>query len=94
MTVSGGLLLLYAIGATVGPTAAATVLGLIGHVYLFVYTAAVHMVLAGFVAWRLTRRAAPTVRESFVAVPRTSPAVFELDPRGAYDDEDDQDPLA
>jgi MFS family permease len=86
--VSGGLLLLYSIGASCGPTLAAFVLGLVGHVYLFVYTAAVHLLLAGFTLYRIGRRAPPPVRESFVSVPRTAPTVFMLDPRAAYDEDE------
>jgi len=83
--VSSGLLLLFAAGAVAGPflgsMAMASALGASG---LFLTTAAGHLLLALFVAYRIRQRAAVALeaREPFVMVePRATPAVYELDPR-------------
>jgi MFS family permease len=81
--VSTGLLLVYTIGAVIGPTAAASLVELTAPGALFALTAATHAAMASLTIYRLTRRAAIPAdeREPFVPVPRTSPAVSELDPR-------------
>lgn len=82
--VSGGLLLLWGVGATVGPTVAAFLMDLGGSaVLLFAFTALSFGVVAAFTGYRMTVRAAPTEaqKDSFVSTPSTSPAVFALDPR-------------
>lgn len=81
---SGGLLLVFGVGATIGPFAASYAMHELGGWGLFAYTAAIHGLLALFGLYRMTRR--PPVpladKEAFVSVLRTSPAVTELDPRG------------
>ncbi len=81
---SGGLMLVFGIGATVGPFAASYAMHELGGWGLFAYTAAVHGLLALFGLYRMTRR--PSVpladKDAFVSVLRTSPAVTEMDPRG------------
>ncbi|WP_436640410.1 MFS transporter [Microbaculum sp. FT89] len=88
--VSTGLLLIYTVGAVVGPTAAAALVEITVPGALFALTAVAHAGLAALTVYRLTRRAAipPEDREPFVPVPRTSPAVSELDPRVPLEDED------
>jgi MFS family permease len=85
--VSTGLLLIYTIGAVVGPTLAASLVELTGPGALFALTAVTHAGMAALTFYRLSRRAAlpPEQREPFVPVPRTSPAVSELDPRVTQD---------
>lgn len=79
------LLLVWAAGSVVGPPLATLAIELVGPAGLFVYAAIVAGLLALYVGWRMTRRGpVPTaLREPFVTVPETSPAVAELDPRGA-----------
>ncbi len=81
---STGLLLLYGIGASVGPVVASAAMEALGPKGLFAWTAFVHAGTAAFVLAQLrTRPAVPAEdKEAFVEVPRTSPVVFELDPRG------------
>ena len=81
---SGGLMLVFGIGATVGPFAASYAMHELGGWGLFAYTAAIHGLLALFGLYRMTRRSSvpPADKEAFVSVLRTSPAVTELDPRG------------
>ncbi len=80
---SGGLLLVYGIGAAAGPYAASFAMEHWGVWSLFAHTAAVHALVGLFGVYRMTRRSpVPLDRQSaFVAVPRTSPTVAELDPR-------------
>lgn len=81
--VSSGLLLTYAVGAIVGPLVASAAMALWSAKALFVYTAAIHGLFALYAVVRMRGRAAlpPDRRDDFVAVPRTTPAIFSLDPR-------------
>ena len=96
---SGGLLLVWAIGATIGPFGASLVMGRMGPSGLFVYLAGVAFVLAGFTRYRMARRTAkPNDQQStFVPVQTTSAIGGALDPRTApvpefyYDDVDPGD---
>lgn len=53
---SSGLLLLLGIGSSIGPTLSSLLDSLSAHNALFAYTCAIHLLIAGFVAWRTTRR--------------------------------------
>lgn len=83
VSTAGGLLLLYGVGAMIGPTLAAAAMSKMGAAGLFAFTAAVHGALAVFVIVRRAMRAAPgpEAKDRFVGVPRTAPTVFALDPR-------------
>ena len=50
----------------------------------FAYSAAIHFLTAGFAFYRMQRRAGvlPEDKEDFVHVPRASPEVITIDPRG------------
>jgi hypothetical protein len=83
---SSGLLLTWAIGASIGPVLGAFAMDALGVGGLFLYTATVHAGFAGFTVYRISRRAAvpPAEREPYVATgrpSRTTPACIELDPR-------------
>lgn len=82
--VSSGLLLTFATGAILGPFLAAFSLSLGGHGALFLQSAAAHGLIAVTMLLRLVLRPRPPRQagEDFVATPQTTPAVFELDPRG------------
>jgi MFS family permease len=54
--VSTGMLLAYTIGAIVGPTTAAWMMGWIGPEALFIHNGAIHLVFVIFIVWRLFRR--------------------------------------
>lgn len=60
---SSSLLLLYAIGAVVGPPVAAVAMATKGPGGLFLFAAACLTVLAGFSFWRLSQRARPPEEE-------------------------------
>ena len=81
---SATLLLINAIAAAVGPILAALVTDRMGIAWLFVYTAGIHILLAGFVIARLAVKTAPPdeMREPFEPMPEAgSPVSIELDPR-------------
>ena len=83
---SSGLLLTWAIGASIGPVLGAFAMDALGVGGLFLYTAAVHAGFAGFTIYRISRRAAVPFaeRDRYVAggrPSRTTPAAVELDPR-------------
>lgn len=78
---SAGLLLAYSIGAVVGPIAGTWAMGMVGAWGFYAFGMAVALVIGLFALWRMTRRPAPAEQGPFVAMPRTSPAIAELDPR-------------
>jgi MFS family permease len=57
--ISASLLLLYCIGAVIGPLSAAEMMRLIGPGGLFWHNAIIHVALAGFVAYRIMKKSAP-----------------------------------
>lgn len=80
---SAGLLLCFGGGAVLGPAVAGPVMGMVGPEGLFLFSALVGAGLSLFTLVRMGRRSAlPNAEQSsFVAVPVTSSAVVELDPR-------------
>ena len=83
--ISSGLLLVYAVGAVIGPLTASALMGQIGAGGLFAYTTVVYALFMGFVVIRMAKREtpAPEDRDDFVAMIRTSPVALEMDPRTA-----------
>jgi MFS family permease len=84
---SSGLLLTWAIGASIGPLLGAVAIDLVGAAGLFAYTALAHAGFALFTLYRMAQRAAvpPAERAPYVAAgrpSRTTPVAVELDPRG------------
>jgi MFS family permease len=81
--VSSGLLLTFSVGAVVGPLIASAAMSKAGHGALFLHSAAAHLLIAVVMLVRARLRPnLPTEnKDVFVAVPRTTPGVFELDPR-------------
>ena len=78
--VSSSLLMLYAVAAVGGPLVAAALMRIGGPSALFVHTACVHVVIAGFVIYRMTRRAPlpPQLRVSYDRLPKgNTPAGLE-----------------
>ncbi len=57
--VSSGLLLVFGIGAAIGPLLSSLVRQVMGMPMLFVFTGAVHTALVAFILWRMSLRAAP-----------------------------------
>jgi MFS family permease len=82
---SGGMMLIYGMGAVVGPLLAAGLMQTNGVGGLFIFIAAVHVALGLFLAYRMRGRAAIPAkgRPDFVAAPalRATPAAVALDPR-------------
>lgn len=96
---SGGLLLVWAIGGTVGPLVASFFMGRFGPSALFVYLAVVGSAIATFTLYRMLRRQAlPSAEQTnFVPMQTTSAIANALDPRTDplpefyYNDEDPGD---
>ena len=88
LEVTGGLLLLYGIGAAVGPTLAGVLMDLLGPGSLMSYFALMLCLTAIFAAHRL--RVAPPVpaegRADYVPMAGSSQAVLQLDPRTPHDE--------
>ncbi|GAK44573.1 major facilitator transporter [Tepidicaulis marinus] len=91
VTVSSGLLLLYALGAVVGPLMISFALPYTGTWFVFGFAAIFYVLFTAFVVLRIMVKAPvpEEQREDFVAVPisRTGPAPVELDPRGEEGEE-------
>lgn len=81
--VSSGLLLVFSLGAIFGPLVASLMMREYGHGGLFLHSAIAHTLIVIMMAFRARRRPKLPIQRSepFVMVPRTTPAVFELDPR-------------
>ena len=80
---SSGLLFLYGCGATLGPILAGSAMEAVGPPGIPFYQAAILLLLVLIAVRRMSVR--PTIpveeREASIALPRTTPLVFELDPR-------------
>ena len=95
---SSGLLLIYSGGAVLGPIIASIAMEFLGPQGLFVFTAAVHVLLACFVIYRMRRRESPpeehqaTFQESAVMAQTVSdidPMDQEAEPAAATTEEPD-----
>lgn len=78
---AGGLLVIFSLAAILGPSLAALAIKFIGGSALFLLTVAAHGGLTLALALRFGIQRSPRHKESFVAIPRTTQAVFQLDPR-------------
>src|SRR5581483_7576233 len=80
---SGGLLLIWSIGAMVGPLIASAAMGHFGPKAFFIYLASVSLLLVAFTRYRMVRRVARPAQEQtgFVAMQTTSAIAGALDPR-------------
>lgn len=88
VSIAGTLLLLYGTGTMFGPLGAAYLMDRISPDGLFAFTALVHLTLAGYVAFRITRRGPPE-RNRFRGMPApktVTPESAVLDPRAEDDD--------
>jgi MFS family permease len=80
--ISSGLLLMYGIGAIAGPFIAPLVMRWAGPAGLFFYAACVHLLLLGYIAFRMLRRA-PEAEESHqpfadsLAATQTASRIYE-----------------
>ena len=90
---SSGLLLTWAIGASIGPVVAAFAMDGLGVGGLFLYTAVAHASFAAFTVYRIGQRAPvpPEERAPYVAAgrpSRTTPVAVDLDPRAPVPTDD------
>jgi len=81
--VASSLLLIFSIGAVIGPLAASFAMDLFGPYALFATTTIAHLAITATmtVRGRLRPQIPERHREDFVLMPRTTPAVYEMDPR-------------
>jgi MFS family permease len=88
---AAGLLVCFGAGAALGPTLTAQVMAAIGEAGLFHASAAIALLLAGFTAYRMTRRPPVPNEEQaqFVAVLNTTSEATQLDPRAEPEEEDE-----
>jgi MFS family permease len=91
--VSSNLLLIFATAAIAGPVFGSLFSGGVGAGGLFLYTALVHLGLAGFIYLRMRARGPvpPEERDAYVAMPqKSSVQLYELDPRSAPETKEEQ----
>ena len=90
---NGGLLLLFGVGSVFGPVIGPSLMALSTPPTLFYYVASVNGLLLVYGLYRMTRRPAvpEDERDDYIVAPRTTPAIFELDPRVSEDDDADDD---
>lgn len=88
---SGGLLLLYATGAVVGPIIASAMMGLVGPAGLYFFMATAHIAMTVFTIYRLgrRRRRPDEDREPFADSIRIAQTVASIDPLNEAPDKDD-----
>ena len=81
---SVAIILTFSAGALFGPLLVSVVIESFGSRGFFLYTSACHAALIIFVLFRMTKRAVVPAeqRGPFVALLRTSPAIFRLGRRG------------
>jgi len=80
--VSSGLLLIYGMGAAAGPLLASLWREALNAPSLFFFTAVVHLVLIGYVVWRMSQRAGqePEQRVHFAEAAIVAQTVLPIDP--------------
>lgn len=85
---SGRLLMVYSIGATVGPVLASALMSIYGPYSFFLFESAMALAFAAFVLIRVATGAALPAgdRERFVPLPDTSSLAMGLDPRTEPDE--------
>ena len=85
VALSGGLVLVFGVGAAIGPLPAGWLMHLMGAQGLFVYIGIILLTLSTFILFRMRRRSWAKVAEkdSFVALPEatSTPSALEVDPR-------------
>ncbi len=93
---AGGLLLVWALGAVLGPILASAAMRVFGPTSLFGYTAAMHFILCGFVLFRMRLRRAPRAedRASYVEAAFVGQTVSNLDPLSQQEPPDGPQPAA
>lgn len=91
--IASTLILVFSVGAVVGPLLGSAVVQVAGGPAFFLYSAAVHVLTAAFAFYRMGRRAAASAEDkgAFVPVPRASPEVIPIDPRNPEPDADRPD---
>lgn len=87
---SGRLLMVYSIGATVGPVLASVLMSIYGPSSFFLFEATVAVLYAALVFVYASRRPSLPVdqREKYVPLPDVTPIVMGLDPRTDLDGDD------
>ena len=91
---SGGFVLVFGIGAVIGPLGASAAMRLAGPQGMFMFVVAAAIVLVAFIAWRTrVRQWAPVVeKEPYIPQPATPSAIGDLDPRAEVGDYYDDGP--
>tara|TARA_Y100001960_G_scaffold10834_1_gene10246 strand:+ start:4983 stop:6368 length:1386 start_codon:yes stop_codon:yes gene_type:complete len=91
---SGGFVLVFGVGAVIGPLAASAAMRFAGPQGMFMFTIATAALLVGFIAWRTrVRQWAPVAeKEPYILQPETPSAVGDLDPRAEVDEYYDDGP--
>ena len=85
VTLSSNLLLIWALGGTIGPVIVTVGVTPFGTTIFFWYAIALAVLFAAYALWRRHRQPPAGSREQFVAYPQTSPMVYEWTPHDEAD---------
>ncbi len=87
---SGGLIVAYGIGAAAGPIIGSVAMDAMGPGGLFIYIAAISVLLTVFIVYRITQRGTIDVADQgdFQAMQRTSTVVYEMHPDAEVEEEE------
>ena len=93
---SGGLIVSYGVGAASGPLIASLVMDAFGAGGLFGFVGCVSIILAVFIAFRITQRETPDIEDAgdFQPMQNTSAVIYEIHPEGEEDEEEPELPTA
>ncbi|WNK00551.1 MFS transporter [Thalassospiraceae bacterium LMO-JJ14] len=88
---SGGLMMSYGIGASLGPTGGAVFMDLLGAPGLFIFIGLIVITLMVFIMWRITQRQSMPLAEQgdYQTLQRTSQVVYEMYPESGEEAEND-----
>jgi len=92
---ASGMIMLYGMGAAIGPFTASLFMSLFGPRGLFVYAALIALLFAAYGFYRLstTEPVPETDREQYINIPRTTHIAPELHPQAEYEhDHGDEEP--
>lgn len=93
---SGGLIVAYGLGATIGPIVASLAMDLFGARGLFSFIGWICIFLAVFIGYRISSRSAPIIEDAgeFQAMQQTTAIVYEMHPESEIEEEESVLPTA
>ncbi|PPR79920.1 MAG: putative MFS-type transporter YcaD [Alphaproteobacteria bacterium MarineAlpha2_Bin1] len=84
LSATSGLVIAYGIGAIIGPLFASLIIEFTNSSGLFSFFSGIGILTAAIIIWRMSQRdsLSADMQSDYVAMPKTSPIINNLDPRG------------